>query len=80
MTVIEILQSAEQSGILKSMLAKGLISPQVIGQREIYYKILTYLEDRNNPKMSLSKAIAFTCDDLDITDSRAWRAWSAMTK
>jgi hypothetical protein len=80
MTTIEVLTAAEKNGTLKMMLQKGLISPTVIHQREIYLRIVTHLEDVNNPKMSVSQAIENTIVDLNITETRAWRSWSAMRK
>lgn len=79
-TTVQILIDAEQSGILKLMLSKGLISASVIRQREIYFRVLMHIGDVNNPTCSVPQAILNTTDDLKISERMAWRAWSAMRK
>lgn len=80
MTTAELLKSLEDAGTLKQLLKKGLISSQVIHQREIYYRVLVHINDLKNPRMTISQAVSNAADDLNIVESRVWRAWSAMTK
>lgn len=76
--IIDILNSVEQKGFRLNSLAKaGILSSKVISYREIY---LEFAKNKEVYKLGTMDAARKTCDELNVSELRVFRAKRLMEK